>query len=357
MEELFENEGGGKALRNKNKKAICFIIFSFAVSFFLGVFLLGVGEMDIGFKKALSIVIGKGFGIKGLLDGIRQNEIAVVWAIRLPRVVSSFFVGAGLGVCGAIFQSILINPLADPYTIGISSGSAFGASLAIILNIFWDFVFSPTIFAFVFAFLSLILVIMIAEKSGDISSPSIVIAGIIISSIFSSAISFLKMLAGESVGAIVFFLMGSFSSVSLKDAMLVFPAVTILFFLSLVFARDLNLMTLGDKAASSLGVSCKKVRLFYLIIGSLLTAFCVSVSGIIGFVGLVCPHILRKRFTSDNRLLIPLCFVVSGLVLLVSDSVTRNIFGGEIPVGVLTTLIGGPFFIYVYLSKGGKKNG
>ncbi|MEG1448771.1 MAG: iron ABC transporter permease, partial [Oscillospiraceae bacterium] len=282
------------------------------------------------------------------------NEIAAVWEIRLPRILCGFFVGSGLSVCGSIFQSILKNPLADPYTIGISSGSAFGASLALFLNIVWGFYFSETLFAFAFSFLTLILVISIAKKSGDISSSSIIVAGIIVSAIFSSGISFIKMLAGESVGAIVFWIMGSLSAVSYKDVLVVVPVVIILTIVSVFFAKYLNAMSLGDKMASSLGVNTKKLRLIFLIIGAFLTAVCVSVSGIIGFVGLVIPHILRVRLTSDNKKLIPLCFLCGGSVLLIADNITRIFFGGSIPVGVLTTLIGGPFFIYVYTSKGGR---
>ena len=347
-------DDGTLLFKNKNKKAIVFGFFVLALSIFLGIMFLGMGAMDIGLGKAFRICIGKGLGLDFLLDGIRANEIAVIIDIRLPRILASFFVGAGLGVCGSIFQAILRNPLADPYTIGISSGSAFGASLALLLNIYFDFYLSTYGLSFVFAFLSLILVVMISKKSGDISSSSIVIAGIIISAIFSSAISFIKMLAGESVGAIVFWLMGSLSAVRMDSTIILIIAVSIMSAISFIFAKELSLMSLGDKAASSLGVNCKKIRLIFLVIGSIITAVCVSTSGIIGFLGLVIPHILRAKFTSDNRYLIPLCFLSSGLCLLVADNITRILFGGEIPVGVLTTLIGGPFFIYIYLAKGGK---
>lgn len=354
MKRLSAEKSGIENLKLKNKKAIIFGVSIFFVSIFLGIFFLGIGAMDIGFKKAFAIIFGKMFGGSELLSTLKPNEIAVVWDIRLPRIVCGFFVGAGLGVCGLIFQSILRNPLADPYTIGISSGSAFGASLAIIINIFYGFYINPTILAFAFAFLSLMLVIFISKKSGDVSSSSIVIAGIIISAIFSSAISFLKMLSGESVGAIVFYLMGNLSQVSPSDAVLSALAVSLLATIAFIFAKELSLLSLGDRLSASLGVNCKKVRMIFLVLGSVLTAVCVSVSGIIGFVGLVVPHILRTRFGSDNRYLLPLCFFSSGLVLMVSDNITRIFFGGEVPVGVLTTLIGGPFFIYVYLSKGGK---
>lgn len=345
---------GIEFLKSNNKKCLIFGSIMAISSICMAVFFVSLGAMDIGFLKAFQIIFGKIFSSESLLNGIPKNEVAVVWDIRLPRILCGFFVGSGLSVCGSIFQSILRNPLADPYTIGISSGSAFGASLALLLNIVWGFYLSETLFAFLFSFLTLILVIIISKKSGDISSSSLIIAGIIVSAIFSSGISFIKMLAGESVGAIVFWLMGSLSAVNYSDVLIVVPVVIVLSIVALFFSKDLNAMSLGDKIATSLGVNTKKLRLLFLIIGALLTAVCVSVSGIIGFIGLVIPHILRVKLSSDNKKLIPLCFICGGLVLLIADNITRIFFRGEIPVGVLTTLIGGPFFIYVYTSKGGK---
>lgn len=345
---------GVSLLKQNNKKCLWFGSLMLVTSVCLSVFFVSLGAMDLGFFKSFKIIFGKLFFLDNLLNSIPDNEIAVVWDIRLPRILCSFFVGSGLSICGSIFQSILKNPLADPYTIGISSGSAFGASLALLFNILFGVYLSETFFAFAFSFLTLILVITISKKSGDISSSSLIIAGIIVSAIFSSGISFLKMLAGESVGAIVFWIMGNLSAVNYKDVLTVVPIVIILSIVSLFFAKDLNAMSLGDKIATSLGVNVKNLRLLFLIIGSLITAVCVSVSGIIGFIGLVIPHILRVKLSSDNKKLLPLCFICGGVVLLIADNITRILFKGEIPVGVLTTLIGGPFFIYVYTAKGGK---
>ncbi len=311
--------------------------------------LLGMGAMNLGMAKTMGILWGKLTGNGALLEAYRPNEIAVVWNIRLPRILCALFAGMGLAAGGTIFQSLLRNPLADPYTLGVSTGAAFGASLSMYLGLAYGARISAVASAFLFAFLTLAIVILIAQKGGGMLSSSLIISGIIVSSIFSSGISFLKMLSGENVSAIVFWLMGSFSSNTWMDVWTVAPVVLAGCILAFWFADDLNVLTMGDETALSLGVPVKRVRLFYLIIGSCMTAACVAVSGVIGFVGLVVPHILRFWLTSDNRVLLPLSALTGGLLLLLADSATRVFSTGEIPVGVLTTLIGGPFFIFVYL--------
>ena len=159
------------------------------------------------------------------------------------------------------------------------------------------------------------------------------------------------MAAGEEVSAIVFWIMGSLVSRQWKHVLLVMPTVFIGTLISWAFANDLNVMTLGDTEAQSLGVNTKQIRLLYLVLGSFLSAACVSVSGVIGFVGLIVPHLLRMWLTADNRVLIPLAALLGGLLLMLADNATRLLAGGEIPVGVLTTLLGGPFFLYIFSRK------
>ncbi len=311
--------------------------------------LLGVGAMQLDAQKVMGILWAKLSGNRILLERYRPSEIAIVWDIRLPRILCALFVGMGLAIGGTIFQSLLCNPLADPYTLGVSTGAAFGASLAIYLGVAYALQIPTTVAAFLFAFLTLVMVIIIAQRGGGMLSSSLIISGIIVSSIFSSGISFLKMLAGENVSAIIFWLMGSLSACTWKDVYTVAPAVLVAGILAYFFADDLNIMTMGDDAAQALGVPTGRIRLLYLILGSVVTAACVAVSGIIGFIGLVVPHILRFWLTSDNRALLPLSALTGGLLLLLADSAARVLSSGEIPVGVLTTLLGGPFFIFVFL--------
>jgi iron complex transport system permease protein len=345
------------AYQKKSKKNLLLSAAFFILILLLLVLTLNMGAMNIGTNTILQIILGKITNNTEILQTIKPNQIAVIWDIRLPRILCGIFVGAGLSISGVIFQSLLRNPLADPYTIGVSTGAAFGASLAILLNITYGLLFSTAAFAFIFAFLTLISVILISQKGGGMLSSSLIISGIIVSSILSSGISFIKMIAGEDVSAIVFWLMGSLSSRQWSDVRLVVPIVIIGGVIAWIFSDDLNIMILGDETAQTLGVNTRRIRLIYLIIGSSITAGCVAVSGIIGFIGLIVPHILRFWITRNNRILLPLSGLIGALILCLADNATRLFSNSEIPVGVLTTLIGGPFFIYIFLRKSDKTSG
>jgi iron complex transport system permease protein len=312
---------------------------------------LGLGAMNIPADRILRILLGKLSGKADWYAGIPPGMAAVVWELRLPRIITGILTGAGLAVCGVIFQGILQNPLADPYTLGISTGAAFGASLAIFLNIVLGFALPISLTALVFAALTLVLVLLISQRGSGLVSANLIMAGIILSAILSAGISFMKMLSGENVGAIVFWLMGSLSARGWNDAILLASVVPAAAVLALIFAADLNILTLGSRSAESLGVHVKRVRLFYLLLGAAITAVCVSVCGVIGFVGLIVPHLLRMAVTSDNRLLLPLSALLGGLLLCAADTCARLLSSGEIPVGVLTTLLGGPFFIFIFLRR------
>ena len=342
--------------RQSRKKCLLIGVFLVAGLVLLLTGTVGLGAMEISYGNVLKIIWGKITGNEVLLSSIKPNMIAVIWDIRMPRILCGMFVGAGLASAGVVFQSILQNPLADPYTLGISTGAAFGASIAMLLNILIGLYLPVSVMALAFALLTLIIVIMISMHGGGLVHSNLIIAGIIVSSFLSAGISFIKMLAGEDVSAIVFWLMGSLGSKDWEDVYLVGIVVTLASGLSFVFANDLNVMTLGNRNAEALGVNVKRVRLFYLIIASCITAVCVSICGIIGFVGLIVPHILRASLTSDNRILLPLSALLGAVLLCCADNATRLISSGEIPVGVLTTLLGGPFFVYIFLKrKGGVK--
>ena len=311
------------------------------------------GTAEISFADVWKIIIGKIFNMPSIIGEIKDSSIAIVWNIRLPRILTGAMVGMGLAVSGTVFQSILMNPLADPYTIGVSTGAAFGASLAIYINIFLENIQVPIIlFAFTAALITLSLVIVLAEKGRKFDSSSLIISGIIVSSILSAGISFIKNAAGEEVGAIVFWLMGSLVSRSWTHVHLLTPLIFFGTLICIFFSADLNIVSLGEDTSVSLGIETKKIRFIYLVTASLMTAACVSVSGIIGFVGLIVPHMLRFILTPDNRILIPLSGLLGSIVLMVSDNFSRVLFTNEIPVGIITTLLGGPFFLFIYLRRG-----
>jgi iron complex transport system permease protein len=313
---------------------------------------INLGRAEIGVVTLLKILVGRLVSQEALLQNIAQSKIAIVWDIRLPRILIAMLVGSGLAVSCAVFQSLLMNPLADPYTIGVSTGAAFGAVVAIYCNLFiTSYVLPITPFAFIGAILTLLLVIKIATRSGYLSSSNLVIAGIIVSAILSAGISFLKSASGEQVSAIIYWLMGNLSARTWQQVWLAIPFMTLGTLVCIYFAGDLNILCLGEQESRSLGVNTQKVRRIYLVTASLLTAVCVSVSGIIGFIGLIVPHMLRFSLTSDNRVLIPLSALLGGMLLLLADSVSRVAFNVEVQVGVITTLFGGPFFIYIFIAR------
>jgi iron complex transport system permease protein len=348
-----EGESALLAYRAVRKKSFRLGLLLFAALLAFGVLSLGLGAMNIPPDRIVKILRRKLGGNALLLDGIPPGMVAVVWDLRLPRIIAAMLAGAGLSVSGAIFQSILQNPLADPYTLGVSTGAAFGASLAIVLNIVLALALPPSLVALCFAALTLALALLIARRGGGLAISNLIMAGIILSAILSAGISFLKMLSGENVGAIVFWLMGSLSARDWKDTLPLALTVPAALAPAMVFAPDLNILALGSRSAESLGVPVKRVRLLYLLLGAAMTAVCVSVCGIIGFVGLIVPHLLRMGVASDNRLLLPLSALLGALLLCAADTCARLLSSGEIPVGVLTTLLGGPFFLFIFVRRRG----
>lgn len=309
----------------------------------------GLGYISISAREICHILLSQlGWTLPETID---QSYPFVIMDVRLPRILSAVLVGGGLAVSGCVFQSILQNPLADPYTLGISSGAAFGASLAIILLIFGLVLPAALIvplFAFVGAVATLYVVFSLSSPSARLSSNSLILSGIIVSAILSAGISFIKFLADEQVNAIIFWLMGSFIGKTWPDVLLLIVMTIPCTALILVHHRELDIMTFGERASDSLGIDTAAVRKRLLVIASLSTAVCVSVSGIIGFVGLIVPHLMRMILGPGNRLLIPCSFLFGCIMLLCADTITRVFLPTELPIGVLTALIGGPIFCYIF---------
>lgn len=308
----------------------------------------GMGYLKIPPSEVLTIIMARFTETTATLNPIHQT---VIMDVRLPRVMTAALVGGGLAMAGAIFQAILLNPLADPYTLGVSSGAAFGASLALIVNLSLPGYFSVPLFAFAGALIAVFSVLNLAASDHSYSANSLILAGVIISAILSAGIGFIKYLAEEQVSVIIFWLMGSFTARSWLDAGLVLIATIVTLLAGLYFARDLNIMSLGLRSSDSLGVNTVRTRKWLLAIASLVTAASVSVSGIIGFVGLIIPHLMRFIIGPDNRKLIPASLLAGAILLLTADTITRAILPHEVPIGVLTALIGGPFFCVIFKQK------
>jgi iron complex transport system permease protein len=276
-------------------------------------------------------------------------ESIIIYA-RLPRVIMSALVGLALSTSGAVLQGLFRNPLADPYVLGISSGAAFGASLAI-LGVGYGFglgMYSLPIFAFLFATLTVFLVYNIARVHQKVLVETALLAGIAVGAFFNAMVAFSQFIAGERLEEIVFWIMGGLSATQWNQVVIAIPPIMLGTFLILLFSRDLNAMLSGEEVALSLGVNVETVKKTLLFLTSLVVATAVSVSGIIGFVGLIIPHIMRDIVGPDHRILLPSSCLAGAIFLIWADTLARVIISpAELPVGIITACIGAPFFIYL----------
>ena len=278
-----------------------------------------------------------------------QMETVVV-NIRLPRIVMACLVGCSLSAAGAAFQGVFHNPMASPDILGASSGAAFGAALAILWGASTRMI---TLSAFGFGLATVGLVMLVARRAPGAKLINLILAGIMLSSLFNAGTSYIKLVADPSnqLPQITYWLMGSLSGTRLSDIPLAFLPMVIGLVPLFLLRWQLNLLSLGESEAKSLGVNTDRVRLVLLLSATLITAASVSFSGMIGWVGLVVPHLCRKLLGSDHRYLIPGSFLCGAAFLLLVDDVSRNLLAVEIPIGILTALIGAPFFLYLITRK------
>ena len=308
----------------------------------------GLGFVHVSAAEVLRVLAARLLGNPAWLAGMDPLQVVVVMDVRLPRILTAAAVGGALALSGTVFQGILRNPLADPYTLGVSAGAAFGAAVALLLNIGALGRFSVPLFAFGGAAATLAAVIYLSASGGGFSSNNLILSGVIVAAILAAGLSFLKYLADEQVSVIVFWLMGSFAAKTWPEAGLTLAVTLGGLLTTICFARDLNLLTLGERSAATLGVDTRRLTLLLLATASLMAAVCVSVSGIIGFVGLLVPHMVRALAGPDHRGLLPLSVLAGALLMLAADTVTRAVLPSEVPIGVLTALIGGPVFCMIF---------
>ena len=280
------------------------------------------------------------------------SEIIMV-QIRFPRVLMGFFVGAGLAAVGVTLQALLRNPLADPYVLGVSSGSALGVSLAILFGIGSTFLLLPILplFGFVGGLLALLLIYRLAQSKGRLPVHSLLLAGVILNAILTAFIMFITSIMEPNRSAgLMAWLMGSLTAPGYPALGIFLMYVVCVFAVLMHKAQSLNVLTLGEDTARSLGVDTEGTKKQLFALTALLTGAIVSVSGMIGFVGMVVPHAVRLLIGSDHRLLLPASALVGGMFLAVADTIARTIMApAEIPVGIVTALAGGPFFLYLLL--------
>lgn len=331
-------------VRNQNRKIrIYFYILSAALLVAVASGLI-FGSVNIPLKEVIGAVIGRNASSKA---GI------IIRTVRLPRVIAGFLAGAGLGTAGVIIQSVMNNSLASPNTIGVNSGAGFFVMLS--MMIFPQSLIAKPLMAFVGAMLTstvILCIAYIAEKS----RVTIVLAGIAVSSFLSAGMNMMRVFDTDMSVNATQFLVGSLSGVTMKA--LRYPSVGIVcaIIVAIFFGKALNLLALGDGVASSLGLRVNLFRIIFVIIASVLSGFVVSFSGLIGFVGLIVPHICRYFFGHDSRVLVPAAALMGAVFVLVCDLFGRVVFAPyELPVGIILSLMGAPFFLYLLMRKGGRR--
>jgi iron complex transport system permease protein len=302
-----------------------------------------VGSASLKAMDAVRLIWLKIIGVN--IDSIYEK---IIFNIRLPRIILAALVGAGLGVSGAAFQGIFKNPMADPYVLGVSSGAAVGATISIVFRLETYGMAFTTILAFLGAFISLILVYNIARVGKKLPTTTLLLAGVAINFLFSSIISLSMILHREAMERIIYWTMGSFNEASYRQILIIAPVVIIVSISFQLLYRQFNIIASGDEGAYSLGVEIDKIKKLIILVSSIMIAVIVSVSGVIGFIGLIIPHIARLIVGANHRELFPFSFVLGAIFSLGCDTLARILLAPtELPVGAITSLFGAPFFIYL----------
>ncbi len=316
---------------------LCLIILSFAI-----------GRYPITPQELLAVLFAKTFDLPHSFDA---NFETVIFNIRLPRIIASVMVGAGISLAGACYQGVLQNPMASPDILGASGGAAFGAILAIIIG----FSSSGTmILAFIFGLVAVSTAMFISKFTRAKKVVGIILAGIIISNFFSAGMSFLKLIAdpNNELPEITYWLMGGFSASDLNSVRFIAVPLLIGVIPMFLLSWKMNILTLNDDEANSLGVNVKTIRIIIIFCATLITAACVAACGIISWVGLIVPNICRKIAGNDYRKLLPITMISGGFFMLLVDNLARTLFTTELPISILTAVVGTPFFIYLITKKG-----
>lgn len=323
--------------------AMVVILFAgIVVSVFLGQFSISPGEL-------WGIIRSQFTDIEPYWTSQQEH---ILWTVRLPRILAACIVGLALSCAGGVYQGVFENPMAAPDFLGASSGAALGAALAIILGLGDRMI---TLMAFVFSLATICLVFFIGSRTRGNKTVGLVLAGLMVSALAQAGTSFIKLVADQTneLPEITYWLMGSLTGIEASEVLYAF-AIVCIGCIPLLFLRwRLNILTVGEQEAETMGLRVSLVRAVSLVCATLITAAAVSISGMIGWVGLVVPHFCRKLVGNNYRYLLPASMLTGAFFLLMVDNVSRNLFSVEIPIGILTAVIGAPFFIYL-ITKGGE---
>ena len=344
-------------MRNRSKEiSVALVMLLLAVLLVLAfLWALSIGTVKLSFVQIYEGIVNQ-FTSGMAIETAGQGPVHdIIWLLRLPRLVLAALVGMGLSVCGVIMQAVVKNPLADPYILGISSGASLGATAAILLGIGValgeNFV---GIAAFIGAFAMSLGVLFISNLGGRSNSIKLLLGGMALSAVCGAFSSFIVYFANNKEGmqSIAYWMMGSFAGAKWENLMIIAPIIILAVLFLWTQSRMLNLMLLGDESALTLGTDLHIYRQIYLLVSSLIVGFVVYSAGMIGFVGLVVPHVIRMLVGTDHKKLIPVSALTGAIFLVVADGLCRVIIPRtELPIGILISLIGAPCFVYLMIKK------
>lgn len=333
-------------LQDKNFKKVLFYSILFLTLIFI--WSISTGRYDLNIISVFKIIVNKILN-RDIKD--YEQPIKVLKTLRIPRAVGALLVGASLSISGGTYQGVFKNPLVSPNLLGVSAGAAVGSGIAILLN---KGILGIQIFSFLGGIIAVYLTAKIPELLRNASDLMLVLTGIIISGVMNSIMGIIKYVADSEtqLPAITYWQMGSLARISEKDILILGPIMVVSIGLLILLSWKINILSLGDKEAQTLGVNVKKLRKFIIILSTLLTASSVSIAGTIGWIGLVIPHFTRIIIGPDNTKMLPLSTIFGAIFLILVDTLARGISASEIPISILTGLIGAPLYLYLLVKQG-----
>jgi iron complex transport system permease protein len=334
------------------------IAISAVLCLFILVLAIRQGSVYISLNDLFGIIGGHITG-KGTPDGVEPMMDSIFWTIRMPRAVMAFLVGGALSMSGACMQALLQNPLASSYTLGVSSGASLGAALVLILEISIPVLsgFMLPFAGFVFGLATVVIALMLTSAiDRSVSNTTVVLIGMVLSLFVNGMMNLLSTLNADHSKQLILWMMGSFSARGWKHCAILFPVCVAGFVCLMLMSRKMDIMSFGDLQAQAMGVDAKKTKIVAILVCSLLTGVSVAFTGVIGFIDLAAPHVVRKIFGPLHKLVIPMSFIYGGAFMALCDLISRTLLSPrEIPVGAVTALIGAPFFAYVFFASRRKR--
>ncbi|MFC0645160.1 FecCD family ABC transporter permease [Cellulomonas phragmiteti] len=330
--------------RRRSRRKVAVLVLAGVALVAAGLFSVTTGAYAVPVADVLSVLSAR----LGLREGGASVHDTVVWDIRLTRILIAIAVGAALATSGAVYQGVFRNPLVEPYVLGVSSGAAFGAGLAVLTA----FALSVQVLAFVFGMVAVLATYGLSRVRGQTPTVTIVLAGVVIGSVFMAGFSLFQYLGTEEqLRRLVFWIMGGLHRSTWSDVAVVLPIVLVGCAIVWTYGWKLNVLTLGDEEASSLGIRAERTKRVLIVLATAITAIAVSVSGIIAWVGLMVPHAARLIIGPDHRYLLPLSAMLGAMFVIVCDTIARTITTGEVPIGIITSILGAPYLIYLLRTR------